>query len=156
LAPSKTTTDALARLAAAEQKFLAGEFLAPALRGGEVHVRIAGVICRLKIKPEDFEGFGIFRPTSLTRAELQRPARLTERQRYLELFPLVRLILAARYERQWLALPAHRGDGRFRGTHCLRGRLPGDGKSPPPTRGAALARRPVPRRRRVQGAARPR
>jgi hypothetical protein len=43
-----------------------------------------------------------------------RPAKLTERQRYLELFPLVRLILVDQREEQWFALPAHRADTRFR------------------------------------------
>jgi hypothetical protein len=111
--PKKRIHDSLERLAAAEERFLAGEFLAPAISGGEV-VRIAGVICRLRIEPADFRGFGIFRPRSHAEAELVRPARLAERSRYLALFPLVRLILAARHGDQWLALPAHRGDKRFR------------------------------------------
>jgi hypothetical protein len=42
-----------------------------------------------------------------------RQAKLAERQRYLELFPLVRLILAGRYEAEWLAVPAHGADSRF-------------------------------------------
>jgi hypothetical protein len=114
MAKSKRVNDALDRLAAAEERFLASEFLAPVLRGGAVRVRIAGVICQLKVRPRDFEGWGVFRPTSHTEARLVRPARLAERQGYLELFPLVRLILAGRREDQWLALVAHRGDSRFR------------------------------------------
>jgi hypothetical protein len=114
MAKSKRIHESLERLAAAEQRFLAGEFLAPALRGGTIQVRLAGVICRLNIQPTDFEGFGVFRPRSHTQAELVRPARLAERQRYLELFPLVRLILASKQDEQWLAVPAHRGDGRVR------------------------------------------
>jgi hypothetical protein len=111
---SKDVTDALNRLAAAEERFLAGEFLAPALRGSDVQVRIAGVICRLKIEPRDFEGWGVFKPTSHSAARLVRPARLAERERYLQLFPLVRLILAGRADDQWLALPAHQADRRLR------------------------------------------
>jgi hypothetical protein len=106
-------TDALNRLAAAEERFLANEFLAPVIRGGQVLVRIAGVICALRIRPADFEGWGVFRPASHSDAALVRQAKLAERQRYLELFPLVRLILAERCEEQWLALPAHRADSRF-------------------------------------------
>src|SRR5262249_13877559 len=43
-----------------------------------------------------------------------RPARLAERQRYLELFPLLRLILCGRDGEQWLGVPAHRADSRVR------------------------------------------
>jgi hypothetical protein len=113
MAKSKPLTDALNRLAAAEDRFLASEFLAPVIRGGKVQVRIAGVICTLSIRPADFEGWGVFRPASHADADLVRPAKLAERQRYLELFPLVRLIVADRREEQWFALPAHRSDSRF-------------------------------------------
>lgn len=114
MAKSKRTSDAFKRLAAAEERFLQSEFLAPALCGGQVQVRIAGVVCRLAIQPKDFEGWGVFQPTSHTEARLVRPATLSERQRYLELFPLVRLILAGRLENDWLGVTAHRADTRFR------------------------------------------
>ncbi len=54
----------LERLAAAEERAFAAEFLAPMLRGGTVQVRIAGVVCRLRVSPPDFEGWGVFRPDS--------------------------------------------------------------------------------------------
>jgi hypothetical protein len=114
MAKSNPVADALARLAAAEQQFLASEFLAPVVRGGRVQVRIAGVVCSLRVAPADFEGWGVLRPASHAEAGLVRPAKLAERQRYLELFPLVRLILASRHGDRWLALPAHRGDARVR------------------------------------------
>lgn len=114
MAKSNDVTDTLNRLAAAEQRFLTGEFLAPVVCGGKVHVRIAGVLCTLAICPADFEGWGIFRPASVSDAALVRPATLAEQRRYLELFPLVRLVLAGKSDEQWLALPAHRGDSRFR------------------------------------------
>jgi hypothetical protein len=113
MAKANQLTDAFRRLAAAEERFLAGEFLAPVIRGGKVQVRIAGVICTVSVRPTDFEGWGVFRPTSHSEAELVRPAKLAEQRRYLELFPLVRLILVDRSEEQWLALPAHRADSRF-------------------------------------------
>lgn len=114
MAKSKHVTDALARLAAAEEQFLSSTFLTPVLAGGQARVRIAGVVCTLRIQPADFTGWGVFRPVSHAEATLTRTAKLSERQRYLELFPLVRLILAARNDEDWLALPAHRGDSRFR------------------------------------------
>jgi hypothetical protein len=113
MAKSKPVSDALNRLAAAEEKFLAGEFLAPVLRSEPVRVRIAGVICSLRILPSDFTGWGVFRPNSHSEAQLVRTAKLAERQRYLELFPLVRLIFVGQNDGQWFARPAHRGDARF-------------------------------------------
>ncbi len=118
--PSRRLDDVLNRLAAAEQQFLGSEFLAPMPRGGVVQVRLAGVVCTLKVTPADFEGWGVFRATSHTTAKLLRPARLPERQRYLELFPLLRVILCRQEGERWLALHAHQADGRFR----IRGLLP--------------------------------
>jgi hypothetical protein len=111
---SQKLTDVLRRLANAEERFLAGTFLAPALRGGQVQVRIAGVNCQLKTRPAEFAGWGVFRPLSHKEAQLQRAATLAERQRYLELFPLVRLILCRRADDGWLAIPAHQADRRLR------------------------------------------
>src|SRR5262245_11190394 len=113
MSKSKNVNDVLDRLAAAEEQFLASEFLAPVLHGSQVQVRIAGVLCRLRVHPPDFEGWGIFRPESHLEARLVRPARLAERQRYLELFPLVRLILTRLQDKQWWCLPAHQADSRF-------------------------------------------
>jgi len=106
--------ETLNRLAAVEETSLDEEFLAPMLRGGTVCVRIAGVVCRLKVDPRDFESWGIFKPTSPTTARLVRAASLAERRRYLDLLPRVRLIVCARNDSHWLAVPAHRGDRRFR------------------------------------------
>jgi hypothetical protein len=106
--------DLLNRLAAEEERFLKSEFLAPVPFGGQVQVRIAGVVCRLKVEPADFRGWGVFRPAAHTAARLIRPAKLVERQRYLELFPPLPLILCRRDGDDWLGLPAHQGDRRFR------------------------------------------
>jgi hypothetical protein len=116
----KRLDELLNQFAAAEERLLTSEFLAPVLRGGQVQVRIAGVACRLKVEPADFEGWGVFRPLTHTTARLVRPARLMERQRYLELFPLLRLILCGRADERWQALPAHQADTRFR----IQGLLP--------------------------------
>src|SRR5262249_51932533 len=107
---SNRLSEALDRLAAAEEQFFAREFLAPVVRGGAVRVRIAGVLCKLQVQAADFQGWGVFRPRSHTEAHFVRPARLAERQRYLELFPRVRLILAWKQNDQWLGMPGHRAD----------------------------------------------
>jgi hypothetical protein len=106
--------DVINELAAVEERALAGEFLAPMLRSGVARLRIAGVICRFTFEPADFEGWGVFRPTSPKTAKLVRPARLAERRRFLNLLPLVRVILCRREDDDWLGVPAHQGDRRFR------------------------------------------
>jgi hypothetical protein len=111
--PSSRFNDAFNKLAAAEERFLAGEFLAPVVERGLVHVRIAGIVNRLRCEPRSFTGFGIFKPVASDQAVLVRPATLTERRKYLELFPLVRLIVCQQRQNEWLAMTAHRGDQRF-------------------------------------------
>ena len=104
----------LDRLAEEERQFLASELLAPVLRGRPVRVRIGGVVCKVRVFPADFEGWGIFQPRSHTEVQLVRTANLGERRRYLDLFPRVRLILCRREPARWLAATASFGDGRFR------------------------------------------
>jgi hypothetical protein len=106
--------DTLARLATAEEAFLRQEFIAPALRGGTVQVKIAAVRCELWVEPGDFEGFGIFRPRSHALAQLVRPATLAERRRYLRLFPRIDLVLVRREKGHWWAAAAQGGDARVR------------------------------------------
>lgn len=109
---SRRLRDLMNRLAAAEERFFAADFLAPTLGTGMVHVRIAGIVCHLRVE-EDFQGWGIFRPANTGIARLVRPATLAERRRYLEALPLRRLILCRRERRRWLAWPAHQADHRF-------------------------------------------
>ncbi|HVK13075.1 MAG TPA: hypothetical protein VM597_30260 [Gemmataceae bacterium] len=103
--------DLIDRFAAAEQRFRAGEFLAPAVRGGSVFVRVAGVVCRFAAPPA-FRGWGVFRPAG-RRAVLSRRATLAERQQYLDLFPRRPLIPVQSVDGDWLAWPAHQADSRY-------------------------------------------
>jgi hypothetical protein len=119
---SRRIHDLLNRLAAEEERLLARDFLAPALRGGIVHVRIASIVCRFKIEG-GFEGWGVFRPTGTTAARLLRPATLAERRRYLQSLPLRRLILCHADRQSWLAWPAHQADHRFADTGLFPVRL---------------------------------
>lgn len=105
---------ALDRLARAEAAALATEFVAPAVRGGGVLVRVAGIVCKMRIRPRGFEGWGLFRPLSHSEAALARPATLTERKAYLGLFPSWTLILVGRQGRRWLASAAHQAEARIR------------------------------------------
>jgi hypothetical protein len=105
------TLDLIHRLADAETRFRSGEFLAPAVGGGVVAVRVGGVVCRFAA-PRGFRGWGVFRPDG-RRARLVRDATLAERQRYLDLFPRRPTILVRPDGRDWVGWPAHQADARF-------------------------------------------
>jgi hypothetical protein len=109
----KKIHEALDRLEAREREFLGAQFLAPVLRGGQVAVRIAGVVCNLRITPRDFEGFGVFQARSHSEATLVRDATMIERRRYLELFASVRLVVCRRDRDAIDAVPVNQADGRF-------------------------------------------
>jgi hypothetical protein len=100
--------------AVAEQDFLSQEFLAPAVRGGEVRVRMAGVVLQMRFEPDEFEGWGVFRPVSHRVARLVREARLGECRRYVQLMTNASLVLCNRSDCAWSAVPAHRADRRFK------------------------------------------
>jgi len=110
--------DALNRLAGEEQKFLDAEFLAPVVRGGggRVEVRIAGVVCDMRVTPRDFHGFGVFKPQSHASARLVREATMSQRRKYLELFPRVLLVISSRPGEGSTtagAVPSNAADARF-------------------------------------------
>ena len=104
----------LERFGAAEADFLQRDFLAPAQRGERVNVRIAGVSCRLRIAPKSFEGWGVFRPLSHSTAKWVRRPSMAERRAYLQLFPMIRMIICHRSNNTWFASAANFGDRRFR------------------------------------------
>lgn len=109
--------DLLDKMEAAERDFVGTEFLAPMVGGNRVRVRIAGVVCQLRVEADPatrFDGWALLKALSASRAVFLREASLAERDAYLRLFPVVRLILVQRQAPRWLALPAHEGDRRFR------------------------------------------
>lgn len=108
---------------AAEEAFLDTEFLAPVLPGGRVRVRIAGLICTLQVVGQADPGWAILKPAAspaLDRARIVRRPSLAQVRDYLALFPSLRLVLVARVEEAWLAVPAYRGDSRFQITDPVR------------------------------------
>jgi hypothetical protein len=109
--------DILDRLEDAEQDWAGQEFLAPCMPERPVTVRIAGIVCEIKIIDglrRDFRGWAVLAALSTNRARFVRGAGLAERERYLALFPAVRLILSERLgEEAWLGRPAQAGDRRL-------------------------------------------
>lgn len=101
------------KMASAEESFLNTEFLAPVLPGGRVQVRIAGLVCTLRVTGEAETGWAILKPLSLDTAQVAAKPSLRQVRDYLELFPTVRLLALARAGNEWLAAPARRGDTRL-------------------------------------------
>jgi hypothetical protein len=125
----------LNKMELAEQAFLDTEFLAPVLPDGRVRVRIAGIVCTLRVIGRRDPGWAILRPLDMERARVVIEPSLAQIRDYLALFPALRLLLVARQDpsarsrRGWLALPAHRGDSRFQiegpvPVHLVRGAEP--------------------------------
>ncbi|HSD84351.1 MAG TPA: hypothetical protein VLG46_10845 [Anaerolineae bacterium] len=107
----------LDKLEHAERAFLGTEFLAPIVGEGQVQVRIAGVVCRPRVNSTIRHTWAVLRPIAIGEAAVVREATWQEVAQYLALFPQVRLVLAQKIDRQWLAFPAQRGDARL----CLEG-----------------------------------
>jgi hypothetical protein len=106
--------DLLHKMEAAEEAFLTTEFLAPVLTGGQIRIRIAGVICTLQVVGSPEPSWAILKPLNMEKAEVVAQPSLRQIRDYLSLFPALKLIVISRINRDWLALPAHRGDSRFR------------------------------------------
>lgn len=116
--------DILDRLEAAEHSFRGREFLAPLVGRGPVEVRIAGVVCRLKViegLPAMESGgmpgsMALLRALTSGTAAYLRRATLAEASAYLVLFPAVKLVLLGRDAQpgRWWAVPAQAGDRRLR------------------------------------------
>jgi hypothetical protein len=105
--------DLLDKMESAEEAFLQTEFLSPVIPGGQVRVRIAGVVCTLSVEGATEAGWAILKPSSLNAARMVGQPTLRQVRDYLALFPQIKLILLARKRRDWMALQAHKGDRRF-------------------------------------------
>lgn len=102
----------LETLAAEEAAFAGTEFLAPVLPGRRVRVRIAGLVCALRVVGESAPGWAILRALSLETAQVVGRPGLQQIRDYLALFPAVRLLLLTLADDDWLALPAQRNNTR--------------------------------------------
>jgi hypothetical protein len=103
------------KLAAQEESFFASDFFSPVVRGKPIRVKLSGVVMNLNVtRPKNFEGWGVFRPLSPKTARFVREPTMTERRNYLDLFPVLRLIVCAREDEQWFGIPSNSADTRFK------------------------------------------
>ncbi|MEM7473811.1 MAG: hypothetical protein AAF483_02390 [Planctomycetota bacterium] len=102
------------KLASEERGLTKTQFLSPVLRGGNVQVRIAGVVMSLSVaEPAGFEGWGVFQPLSPRAAKWIRSPTMREKSEYLKLFPSVRFVLSHQVggdKTHWLGLPANQSE----------------------------------------------
>ncbi len=108
----------IARLAQESRQLLAREIIAPLLPDGRIRTRVSGLVYEFKPR-EPFVGWGRFRPVNEREAEPLGEAQPWERAGYLELFPLLRVVLlwpvtGGRYPGTWLALPYNESDAQQR------------------------------------------
>jgi hypothetical protein len=108
----------IARLSQQSQRLLERELIAPLLRGGRIRTRLDGLVYEFRV-PERFQGWGRFRPSNEHEASLIQEALPWERGAYLELFPLLRMLLlwpdiSGTPPGTWLALPYNESDARQR------------------------------------------
>jgi hypothetical protein len=108
----------IARLTQEGQQLLSREIIAPLLPGGRIRTRVGGLIYEFKVR-ERFVGWGRFRPLNEGEAEVLGEALPWERGGYLELFPILRVVLlwpdtSGRAPGTWLALPYNESDAQQR------------------------------------------
>ena len=101
----------LQQLEAQEKLLHDTEFIAPCLQGSSIKTSVDNIIYTFKTEPENFEGWGIFKPIDNQTAEVIDEASLPQLSRYLKLLKPLRLRLAYQLQRQsWLAYPINESD----------------------------------------------
>lgn len=111
----KDKSELFNKFANAENEFFTSQLFSPVLRGKPIRVRISGVLATLAVvQPKNFEGWGVFAPVTYKTAKFVREPNMTEKQQYFRLFPPLRLILCRNMNNQWLGIPAHQADTRFK------------------------------------------
>ncbi|NES82090.1 MAG: hypothetical protein F6K10_12175 [Moorea sp. SIO2B7] len=99
------------QLAAQEVLLNDTEFLAPCVGGGKVRTSVENIVYTFSAKPEDFEGWGIFKPLDNRVAEVIDEPSLPQLAEYLKLLKPLRLRLAYGLRGQtWLAYPVNESD----------------------------------------------
>src|SRR5947207_6837557 len=116
--PKINPRDLIARLSKESNELLQRDIIAPLLPGGKIRTRLGGMIHEFKPRDE-FTGWGRFRPLNEREAELLSEAMPWERGGYLELFPVLRVVLLwpdndPSHPGMWWAIPFNESDAKQR------------------------------------------
>lgn len=102
------------KLLLAESALRGRMVLAPILRGHAVRVKLAGLVCSLRVSRVPADGLSLIRLLDAATAVYVGPASDEQREQYLSLWPKVQLILLRRFnETDWQAVRAQDSDSRF-------------------------------------------
>jgi hypothetical protein len=101
------------KLAAAEEEFFESRFLSPVLRGKPIRVRIEGIVMELKVRPQNFEGWGIFGMYGKKTARFVEEPNMKQKAEYLNLYPKFTLIVCQRNDDGVRGILANRADTRI-------------------------------------------
>lgn len=83
----------LDKLISEEKKFFDSEFVSPVVSNSPVGVSIDGVIFYMKILPNRYRGWGIFKPINARNARFVREASVRERQAFVGNLPKLSLMI---------------------------------------------------------------
>jgi hypothetical protein len=105
-------TSLMDKLARVEKDLLSQTILSPVIPKSKVTTRINGVVISFSVSPRNYTGFGLFQPIDYKNVQFVEDANFTERRRYLELFPRVKVIVVA-HDKDNTAVSLAHSDGRF-------------------------------------------
>jgi hypothetical protein len=106
---SSMSADVLEKILSREKSAIGQQFIAPVAGGHRVRIHLGGFLWECLLDRE-FSGWGVFEMAGQGRAKLLREAEVYEKERYLEAFPRVSLVLFFRDSRGiWWARDSRRG-----------------------------------------------
>lgn len=107
------------KLAATEEKFFESKFLSPVLKNKLIRVRIDGIVLEFKVRPKNFEGWGIFVMHDRKTARFVDEPSLKQKSDYLELYPRFHLIVCQKGD-EIRGILSNKSDDRVK----IEGRIP--------------------------------
>lgn len=112
--------DLFAKLEEQEKKFFESEFFSPVLRGQEIRVRISNVDLNLKVHPQNFSGWGIFKSEDQKTARFVREPSMRQKSEYLKLYPVLHFVVCRQGSNIVRGIPSNKSDTRF----SIQGQVP--------------------------------
>lgn len=109
-----STMTLIESLAAEEAKLSQSLFLAPVLESGEVHVRVAGLLYKLKVEDTAFAGWALLKITEPGRAAIIGTPGPRQIREYLALLPRLKVVLLGQFKNSWWGLQASPAAKNFR------------------------------------------
>ncbi len=114
---------------ASDEKNLSSDlFLSPYIPGGNISVRIKGVIYQLAVVNSgplrNQSGFGLFKIIEPGKASCVELAKRNQIESYLKLLPRVNMVLVGEFQKHWWSVQSNTSDNRFQFKEPVPIRLP--------------------------------